>query len=52
VIVAPVSLVRRGGKSGDRSVLPGAVEISYDVIVDGAIVLVSVVMKLDVIVVL
>jgi hypothetical protein len=52
VIVAPVSSIRYGCKSIDRSVLPKAVEISYDVIVDGAIVLVSVVTKLDVIVVL
>jgi hypothetical protein len=50
--MAPVSLFRHGDKSVDRSVLPGAVETSYDVIVEGAMVLVSVVTKLDVIVVL
>jgi hypothetical protein len=52
VIVAPGSLIRYDGKQVNKSVLPGAVETSYDVIVDGAIVLVSVVTKLDVIVML
>jgi hypothetical protein len=52
VTVAPVSSIRHDGKSVNRSLLPGAVETSYDVIVDGAMVLVNVVTKLNVIVVL
>jgi hypothetical protein len=54
VIVAPVShqtLYRH--LNGVESIdLPGAVDTSYEVIVEGAIVLVSVVTKLDVTVVL
>jgi hypothetical protein len=52
VTVAPVSLIRHDDESIERSILPGAVETLYDVIVDGAMMLVSLVTKLDVIVVL